>query len=162
MVQSKPYQEKLAAAHVALLDLEVLLPRWIRKQPVGGVLREVIKPLFPGYFFARFSPGTVLDAVRSRPGVLRVLGGRQGPIEVQAEVVDEIRIRFATGTMVRSEEPALQRGTRVRIECGPFQSWIGHVEREEKDATRVAIFLEAMSQVRLVVERQDVSVVAGD
>jgi transcriptional antiterminator RfaH len=151
-VQSKPHAEALAAAHVARLDLEILLPKCRQHRPVGGVSRVVTTPLFPGYFFARFSPASAVAAIRGSPGVLRVVGTSQTPVPIAPEVVHSLRERVAADGFVRLEPRGLQRGERVQIEAGPFTGWMGRVERETDGHRRVLILLEALQQARVWVE----------
>src|SRR5262245_21401679 len=92
-VQTKPYQECLAAVALARLDLEVFLPRIKCERLVCGVPRLVSKPLFVGYFFARFCPLISFEAVRYAPGVLRVLGTSRRPIPVENEIISSIKER---------------------------------------------------------------------
>ena len=47
-IQTKPHCERLAAAGVARLDLEVFLPRVNQEQIICGTRHRVVKPLFRG------------------------------------------------------------------------------------------------------------------
>src|SRR2546423_2960032 len=93
VIQAKPYHEALAAARVAKLDAEVFYPRVKQEQSICGVLRVRSKPLFTGYFFARFCPLLLFDAVRYAQGVLRVVGSKQFPIPLETEIISGIRER---------------------------------------------------------------------
>ncbi|MBE7500616.1 MAG: hypothetical protein HS113_09985 [Verrucomicrobiales bacterium] len=160
-VQSKPHAEALAAAHVARLQLETLLPRLRQHRPVGGVSRLVTTPLFPGYFFARFCPAHSVTAVRGSPGVLRVVGTSQTPLPLAPEIVESLRQRVQDDGFVRVEPKGLQRGERVQIEAGPFAGWMGRVERETDGHQRVLILLEALQQARVWLEASCVEPVAA-
>lgn len=159
-VQSKPFHEKLGAASVAELDVEIFLPRIKQEQLVCGVTRLVTKPLFPGYFFAQFCPLLSLDAVRYAHGVLRVVGGASIPIPLDAEVIAAIQDRVQADGFIRLAIKALEPGDKVTIEQGPFAGWIGKVEREWDDGQRVMILLNAIHQARLLIEKRWLSVVA--
>lgn len=151
-VQSRPFGEHLAAAQVGRLDLELFLPRVQQERLICGVHRTLTKALFPGYFFARFCPGVSLGAVRSTPGVLRVVGTPRLPIPVAPEIVQALRERTGDDGFVRFEPKSFRPGERVRIEEGPFAGWIGRVEREPDDRRRVLILLEALQPAQLLVE----------
>ena len=153
-VQARTFREDLAAASVSSLDAEVFLPKIKASQPVGGVPREVEKPPFNGYFFARFCPMVLLDAVRFSPGVLRVLSHGAIPIPVENEIIESIKCRIQQDGFVRLERAAVRPGDRVEIGSGPFSGWIGRVEREWDDGQRVSILLETIQQARVVVERR--------
>jgi transcriptional antiterminator RfaH len=153
-VQSKPRQENLAAAGVSECDVEVFLPKVRQEQMVCGIERLVIKPLFTGYFFARFSPVLILDTIRYIRGVLRVVGNAAFPIPLNEEIISAIRGRVESDGFIRLEETRFQPGDRVTIEQGPLAGWIGKVEHEWDDGKRVAILLEAIEQARVLVKRR--------
>jgi transcriptional antiterminator RfaH len=153
-VQAKPYRESLAAASVAKLDAEVFLPRIKQEQMVCGVARVVTKPLFTGYFFARFCPLLLLDAVRHAHGALRVVGTSRFPIPLDAEVIFAIQDRVQADGFIKLEAKPFQPGDRVAIEQGPLMGWIGKVEREWDDGKRVMILLEAIQRTRILLQRR--------
>ena len=158
VVQTRAYREELAAASVAKQEVEVFFPRVRKRQAVCGVWRWLTRPMFPGYFFSRFCPTTSLEALRYSRGVLRVVGTRLFPIPVEAEVISGLRERAANREgLVPEELRQLQPGCGVRIEAGPFQGFLGRVERESDDGRRVVILLEALQQARLSIERRWVS-----
>jgi transcriptional antiterminator RfaH len=153
-VQSKPHQENMAAARVARLDVEVFLPRIRQEQLVCGATRTVTKPLFAGYFFARFSPLLGFDAVRYAQGVLRVVGTKRLPIPLEAEIISAIRHRIQADGFIQLEAKPLRLGDRVTIDQGPLAGWMGRVELEWDDGKRVMILLEAIETARLLVEKR--------
>lgn len=153
-IQAKAHQEYLAAARVAKLAVEVFLPRIKRCRSICGVSRVVTGPLFPGYFFARFAPLLFLESVRFSPGVLRVVGNQRFPLPVAPEIVSSIQERVCADGLIELQEVPLKPGDPVRVEQGPFEGFIGRVEREVDDGRRVAILLEAIKDARLVVEKR--------
>jgi transcriptional antiterminator RfaH len=154
VVQTRPHSESLAAASLAELDLDVFFPRIQREQRVCGVWRMVTRPLFPSYLFAQFCPLVSLEAVRYGRGVLRVVGGNEYPIPVEAEVIAAIRARLAPEGFVRFEPQPLCPGQAVAIEQGPLSGWLGKVERECDDGRRAVLLLDAIQQTRVVVDKR--------
>jgi len=153
-VQTKPHQERLAAAHVWRLDVEIFLPRVKQDESICGALRTVCKALFPGYFFARFYPLLSFDAVRYAPGVLRVVGDSRFPIPVAPEIITGIRDRVQSDGFVRLDQRPFTSGDRVTIGRGPLAGWLGRVECEWDDGRRVMVLLETIQQARLLVEKR--------
>jgi transcriptional antiterminator RfaH len=153
-VQSKPHRESLAAASVAKLEVEVFLPKIRQEQLVCGFERVVVKPLFPGYFFAKFSPVMLLETVRYARGVLRVIGSALFPVPMEKEIISAIQDRVEEDGFVQLEATAFQPGDRVTIEQGPLAGWMGKVEREWDDRKRVMILLDAIEQARALVEKR--------
>ena len=159
-VQTKPFQEKLAAASVAKFDAEVFLPRIRQERLVCGITRLLTKPLFSGYFFAKFSPLLLCEAVRHARGVFRIVGANRFPIPLDEDVILAIRARVEGDGFVRLKSPSFKPGDPVSIEDGPWQGTIGRFEQELSDGKRVAILLEAIDHARLVVERRWLSAAA--
>ena len=153
-VQTKPQRENLAAASISKLDLEVLLPKIRQQQLVCGVKRNLTKALFTGYLFAKFSPVLLLDSVRYARGVLRVLGTGSLPTPVDDEIILTIQERVQADGFIQLKPTHFQPGAQVTIEQGPFQGWIGQVEREWDDGKRVMILLDAIQRARLLIENR--------
>ena len=89
-IQTKPYCEDKAATNIRRLGLPVLLPKIRREKSENGSRRITIKPLFPGYLFARFRPAAHLHSIRYARGVNRVLCTGPAPIPLGDEVVGAI------------------------------------------------------------------------
>lgn len=151
-VQAKPWREKLAVSHVTSLGLDVFFPE-AQTRAGGGVPGWVVKPLFPGYFFARFSPSIWLDVVRYGRGVLRVVGAGRTPIPVGEEVVDSLRLLLHANGYARLEPRPMLPGDRVKIQQGPLEGICARIEQEWDDGRRVAILLETIQRARVVIDR---------
>jgi transcriptional antiterminator RfaH len=151
-IQAKPQREDLAAASVGRFDLEVFLPKLKQEQSVCGIRRMTVKPLFQGYFFARFCPLISLESVAYARGVLRVVGTRQFPLPVASEIIAGIRARVQPDGLVWLDRRSFRPGDQVTIEQGPLAGLIGRIEREWDDHRRVAILLDTLQQMRVLVE----------
>lgn len=157
-IQTKPHQERLAAAHLERFDAEVFLPRIRQEQKVCGVYRTVCRALFSGYCFARFRPLVSFEAVRYAPGVLRVVGNDAGPIALDPGIIAAIQAERQEDGTIRLQSRRLVEGVKVTIDRGPFAGWMGRVEREWDDGKRVLILLEAIQAARCVVEKRCLAV----
>jgi transcriptional antiterminator RfaH len=153
-IHAKPRRESFAGINVGALGVEIFLPRLKVECSVRGAARTATKPLFPGYFFARFCPEHSLESVECSRGVLRVVTSGRFPVPVEESIVCEIRGRIQEDGLVRINPPTLKPGDRVSIQCGPFEGLMGRVERELDDRKRVAILLEALLQARVLIDRQ--------
>jgi len=151
-VQAKPFRESSAALSVSKVDAEVFFPRIREARLVCGVSRDMIKPLFPGYFFAKFCPLLSLDTVRYAAGVLRVVGTACLPIAIDEQIILAIRARIETDGFIRLTRRSFQPGDRVLVEAGPFQGSLAEFEQEWDDGKRVAILLDAISKARVLIE----------
>lgn len=160
-IHANPRRESFAATNISALGIRILLPRVKVDHLIRGVAQQGTKPLFPGYFFARFCPESSFESVKSSRGVLRVVSSGRIPIPVHDHVVREIQDRIQKDGFIRIRPKGLAPGTRVTIQSGPLEGMMGRVERELDDRKRVAIFLEALFHARVLIERRWIEAVAA-
>lgn len=157
VIQTKPYQERIAATRLEQMEIEVFLPRFRQEQDICGTSRWVTSPLFLGYFFARFCPLTCYNTVRYLPSVLRVVGTRQFPIPVPDEMIASLRAQIQPDGFFSLETKPFQVGDKVTVDQGQFAGWAGQVVRELNDGKRVLILLDMVQQTCLEVQKRWVS-----
>jgi transcriptional antiterminator RfaH len=153
-IRAKPRRENFAALNIGALGVEILLPRIKVERLARGAARQITKPLFPGYFFARFCAEDSFELIKGARGILQVVSSGRIPIPVSDQVVREIQNRVQEDGFIRIRQPGLAPGTRVAIQSGPFEGMMGRVERELDDRKRVAIFLETLLNARVLIERR--------
>jgi transcriptional antiterminator RfaH len=148
--------EMAAAARLAELEIETFLPLVARDvRHARRTFHLVKRPLFPGYFFARFCPVLRLRAVNGSHGVIRVLGNSGNPLPVDVAVIESITKRIGDDGCVALTRRGLAPGDAVRVTEGPLWGWSGVFERELSDAARVTILIETLQQqCRVVVRRE--------
>jgi transcriptional antiterminator RfaH len=114
---------------------------------------HVVKPLFPGYIFARFDAGPMLHKVWFTRGVDYVVTFGNKPAIVPDEMITLIRLRMGTDCYVKiGQELAL--GDKVRIKDGPLNNFEGVFERNASAAKRIQLLLSAVSyQCRIEIDR---------
>lgn len=152
-IQTKPRRERFAAANISALGIGVLLPL-VKIESLGGASSRLTKrPLFPGYFFARFCPEIFCESVKCSRGVLRIVSAGKFPIPLAETVVQEIRDRIEEDGLVRLHSRHLPPGTRVVIQRSPFEGLMGRVEWESDGRRRVAILLETLLNARVLIEK---------
>ncbi|MDW8319528.1 MAG: transcription termination/antitermination NusG family protein, partial [Anaerolineae bacterium] len=154
VVQTKPRQERLAAAALELLwRTPTFLPEVI--QPQRG--RRTLAPLFPAYLFVQADLAqTPLSGLNATPGVVRVVevGGRPQP--VPAAVVEALRRRVeevneAGGLPTHPFRP----GEVVRIARGPLAGLEAVFLGPMRPAQRVRVllnFLGGLTEAEIEVE----------
>ena len=153
-IHTKQRRESFAAANISTLGLGILFPRIKVERLIRGSAQQVIKPLFPGYFFTRFCPQNSLELVKAALGVLRVVSSGRMPIPVPEKVVQEIQDRIQVDGFIKIGPQRLVSGARVTIQSGPFEGMMGRVVQEMDDQRRVAIFLEGLLHARVLIERR--------
>ena len=147
--------------NIERLGLEVFLPRMKKTKSVWGVAQIVIKPLFSGYLFARFSPATYLHLIQYARGVRRVVGNGERPLPVDDEIIMAVRSGMDEDGYLHITPRPLRRGDRVMVQDGPLQGLIGTLDQEMDDRQRVIILLEAIEyQARILIEKRYLKVQA--
>lgn len=124
-VQVRTGRERLSASHLRLRGYEVLLPCYCERRRWSDRVKNVERPLFPGYLFSRFKPDVVAKLV-STPGVIRIVGDSGGPIAIPASEVDAIQ-RIIEARVQAEPWSCPRVGERVRVEGGPLGGAVGVV-----------------------------------
>ena len=141
--------------HIRRLGLEVLLPKIRREKWVWSTPQTTIKPLFPGYLFARFCPATFLHMMRYVRGARRVVSAGGLPLPVDEEIISTIRSQLGSDGCATLSTEALRAGDHVTVREGPLQGLVGIFEREVDDSNRVMVLLQAIEyQARLRIEKR--------
>jgi transcriptional antiterminator RfaH len=145
-------QEEVAAHTVGTLGVKVLLPRARYKQSRWATRPETVKPLFSGYFFARFAPRTHLHSVRYSRGVHTVLSAGITPVPVEEAIITEIEERLDSSGVAELERSHFEPGQPVTVSSGALEGISGVFERSLDESGRVVVLLNLMEQARVVLE----------
>lgn len=153
LVKIKPLNEPRVHARLTGAGYEALFPRILKKNRRTGAILS--RPLFPTYLFVRFSLDQ-LRTVRFTRGVARVISFGPDPQEVGAEIVEATRSRMdPNGVVTLVKAPAAwKRGQKIRIGEGPFAGLEAIFVEELPDRERVVLLLEAMSGIRLTIDKE--------
>lgn len=128
--------EKVAATILESKGLDVYYPSFRSKRRWSDRVKEIERPLFPGYVFCRFDPNHRLP-ILTTPGVLNVVGVAKTPAPIPEAEICAVQKIVQSGMAVQPW-PFLQVGQRVLIEKGAFAGTEG-------------ILLEVKNQYRIVV-----------
>jgi transcriptional antiterminator RfaH len=155
-IHTHPKQENRAEMNLKAWGVETFFPRIkdCRFNEFTSKPSYFVKPLFPGYLFARFALNDSLHKVRFTRGVHSVVCIGTGPAMIDDGVLETIAAQVdATGFVKIGAD--LEPGAKVSIQAGPFKGLIGIFERETSDADRIKILLDCVSfQAHLEVERR--------
>lgn len=103
-----------------------------RKRALQPV-REVIKPIFPGYLFVCLqNAGDNWATIFNILGIRGLVIANGAFVQVPWQMIDEIRSREVAGAVpggLKLAELSYIAGETVRIASGPFASFTGSVER---------------------------------
>lgn len=138
VVQVVPRLEKRVALMLECKGYEQYLPMMTEEARERATKR---KPLFPGYVFCRFRPDSQGLVVRT-PGVIRMLGHRNGPVPLDSEEMSKIHKIVESGVPVQSRE-LIRLGSKIVIESGPLRGIQG-VLIQIKGRQRIAVSVEML------------------
>jgi transcriptional antiterminator RfaH len=153
-LHTKPKQEFRAELNLKAWRVETFTPKIKRKRRAswGEAKAPVIKPLFPGYIFARFNPETLLHKIVFTRGVQSVVSFGGSPTPVEDDIIDLLRMRATDDIINLTEE--FKAGDKVIIQEGPFKDFVGILDADVKDDERVRILLLTISsQVHVTVNK---------
>jgi transcriptional antiterminator NusG len=130
-------------------SLEAFLPRMTVMSKRRDRRLKIRVPLFPGYVFVKsaLNPHERLEIVKT-VGVVRLVGNRDGPVPVEHEAIDSLRIMVAANNPIATGT-RLRKGDRVMVVEGPFVGVIGTFVRY-RGAGRVVVSVEALGQYAAV------------
>ncbi len=153
-IQARTGAEAVANSNLRALPIETLLP--LVRRPMRHATRAsrmVLRPLFPGYLFARFCAAVSLRAVKYSRAVLRVVGGDGQPWPMDDAIIADLRERIGPEGCVEMRERPFRVGDSVRITSGPLSGWSGVFDCELSDTQRVVILMETLQHGRVVIPR---------
>ena len=157
-IRTHPKQENRAEQNLSAWGVETFFPR-IRDCRFNEFTSEpsyFIKPLFPGYLFARFVLNNLLHKVRFTRGVHGVVCIGNDPAPVDDRVIEIVASQIDEAGFVKIGVD-LEPGAKVLIQAGPFKGLTGIFEQEASAADRIKILLDCVSfQARVEIERNHV------
>lgn len=134
--------EKRVGQHLTIRSVEHYVPLYTERSKWADRTVSVSRPLFTGYVFVRFLPNARISVI-STPGVIRLLGARDGQT-VSDEELARIRAGLATGYLLRPHTNVAV-GSEVRVRSGVFEGVKGIVT-ELRQQCKVVIGLAAVQQ----------------
>lgn len=159
VVSTKPHRERQAGQNLVRLGVDAFCPLLKQTKVIRRVRQTVIRPLFPGYLFAKFDASCHLRAVAYAGGVRRIVAFGDTPAVVDEAMIEAIRSRLRDGYVPVACQ-ALEPGQVVTILDGPLNGIEAVFEREMSDKQRVVLLLRTLAyQARVVVQLNHVRAV---
>ena len=140
VIQTKPANEHRVEAHLSNQEIAIFLPMLETFQYLNGKMTPKIKPMFPGYLFARLDIHAVYYKVKWTRGVNKILGNGSEPISISETVIRALRERLGANNVVRLDD-GLEEGSIVQFTSGPFKDLMGVFDKKMSDGGRVRILL---------------------
>jgi len=142
-VQIKSKQEDHCSSLFRDKGIETYLPKLEVMIFHARRRRMTIKPLFPGYLFAKLDmPDDLFDAKWTK-GVVRLLPDSIDPFPLPDVLIEGIKGLEDDDGVIRRQ--STEHYTRVRIIAGPFKDMTGLVDPRLSDKDRVRILLDMVA-----------------
>jgi transcriptional antiterminator RfaH len=155
-IYTHPRQEDRAESNLRAWGVETFNPKVkeSRRNPYTHAPIQVIKNLFPRYFFARFEAGEMLRKICFTRGVQSVVSFGNGPTPIDDKIITVIKSRVGKDNFIKLDED-FKFGDKVTIKDGPLRNFTGVFDREIKNSDRVRILLAAISYEGHVIIEKD-------
>jgi transcriptional antiterminator NusG len=135
-LQVKTRHEKAVSLALEGKGVSVFLPQYRSRSQWSDRVKDIEKPLFPGYVFGRFDPRYRLP-ILTTPNVQSIVGNSKTPIAVPDEEIEAVRA-IVESRLAFEPWPFLQVGQRVEITRGALSGLAG-VLLQIKKSWRVVV-----------------------
>lgn len=145
LAQFKPNSHRIAKRNLDQQGFRTFLPVQEETYRWRGRFMTEKRPLFPGYIFLSFDiKEDAWRAVRSTPGIARLVSLGAGPTAVPAKVVSQLMLRCdREGNLLPPR--ILKKGDAVALTKGPFVGFTATIEGMAPER-RIWLLLEMMGQ----------------
>lgn len=134
--------ERAVTQTLSLRYIEPLLPTWAEEVRWSDRTKTTVRPLFPGYVFARmWDDGCEFPVALQTPGVVQILPTSLNPLAIDDAEMDAVRRIMAAKVAVAPCEYVA--GELVTIDDGPLAGVSGVVVRT-RGALRVVVSVEIL------------------
>jgi transcriptional antiterminator RfaH len=150
-VYTQPRNETVASQHLERQGFEVLLPLYLKRRSHARRIEMVPAPLFPRYLFVSFDARQAgWRTIRSTRGVIDLVRNGLDPVPVSEAIIEELRDRRdEQGYVVLAKHFNLKRGSRIRIDDGPFAG-LEAIFESQRDEERVVALLSLLGREVMV------------
>lgn len=132
--------------------IDVFVPTWTDVTQWSDRRKEVVRPLFRGYLFARCEQ-RAFPAILEIAGMIDILPSSIKPVSVDAAEIENVRRALNSG--LQALPCQYITGQEVLIDAGPLAGVRGIVQRT-KNGTRVVVKIELLQRaVSVEVDSRD-------
>ena len=153
-VHTRLFKERAVADCLAGKDYPIVFPTYMGRRVWADRDREVERPLFPGYVFARFRADHRLPILVT-PGVIQIVSAGKVPTPVDENEIAAIQALMVSGAHAQPW-PFLNVGQSVVIQSGPLRNLEGVlIEFKKKHRLVISVTLLRRS-IAVEVDRMDI------
>ncbi len=143
VVNTQPHREMAVVEQLSRQGYEPYCPRVLRRTSHARRLRDILKPLFPGYVFVALDPAIQQwSPIGSTFGVRRIVKAGDRPALLDGGFIDALKARELEGAVVRPENP-YEIGDSVQFVSNAFEGVVAKIVAL-KDADRIVVMLELL------------------
>ena len=153
VAKNKPNQDKIALINLERQNFEFFQPTFKTMSRKQNKLKEIIKPVFPGYIFIAINlEEKNWHKINNTKGIFSVLVfGNEIPL-IHCQLIEELKHRFSLNNIPKITNP-LKIGMNAEITNGPFAQLIGKIEEIDADQ-RIWILLDILgTQTRVSINK---------
>jgi transcriptional antiterminator RfaH len=156
VVNSHANQERVAIGNLVRQHYETYCPMILKRRSHARRVEEVIRPLFPGYLFARLDPlRERWRPIASTIGVRSIVHFGETLGTISDDFIHSLRLRENDG-LILSPKTTYQVGQQVRLNAGAFDGVIATVLAVD-EKQRLTILMDILQrQVRIKVRHDQV------
>lgn len=130
--------------------LKVLVPKRKMRERKNGRWVYKVKTLFPGYLLINGLFGTEeYYKIKGTPGMIRLLGDKNGPIEIQENEISIISSLISENEIIGISSILVESGRAIVVD-GPLLGMDGIIAAIDKRKGRVKVRLDFIGEQRLV------------
>jgi len=153
-VHTRLFKERVVADCLAGKGYPIVFPTYLGRRVWADRDREVERPLFPGYVFARFRADHRLPVLVT-PGVIQIVSTGKVPTPVEEKEIAAIQALIVSGAHAQPW-PFLNVGQSVVIQSGPLRNLEGVlIEFKKKHRLVISVTLLRRS-IAVEVDRMDI------
>jgi transcription antitermination factor NusG len=150
-VRVKSNRETVVSTSLRNAGYEEFFPRYVCRRRYRCGFKDIERPLFPGYLFARLNPARRLSVLMI-PGVIEIVGSRKTPIAVEEHEIAALRQMVGSGLNLQLW-PFLKVGDRVLIETGSLTGIEGILLRLKNQYRLIASITLLQRSIAVEIER---------
>ena len=143
-INTHPHREHIALENLMRQGFDAYCPMIERQVRHARRTREVRRPLFPNYLFARVELAQRWRPILSTFGVRTLVRFGDQLSFVEDELITSLKAREVDGVIVKPAEP-FTPGQQVRMQGGPFDGLVATIiDMDEKD--RLVVLMDLLNQ----------------
>jgi transcriptional antiterminator NusG len=128
----------------SMSDIDLLWPRRKLRIRKGGIWRDSLAPLFPGYIFLRAKSitGSVYRRLREVPRFVRFLPANDRILPLEADDLDTLTHFLSFGEVVTTSQVRFDENRRIVVISGPMTGLEGRIVKVDRRKKRARVRLE--------------------